>query len=79
MYLPKSEATTLGPFDQTRKNDRTTNVYLQDPDTQQLASRINSPRSPMKTNIVLVSIIHPVILIYSDLTGRFPFKSAKVN
>ena len=33
----------------------------------------------MRTNIVLVSLFRPSKLIYSDLTGRFPVKSARGN
>ena len=33
----------------------------------------------MRTNIVLVSMFRPSKLIYSDLTGRLPVKSARGN
>ena len=78
-HLPKSEATTLGHLDQTRKNIRSTKVYSETSTPQQSARSIDSIASPMRTNIVLVSMPRPSKLIYSDLTGHFPVKSARGN
>ena len=75
-HLSKSEATTLGHLDQTRKNIQSTKSEKQDKDDDKPIEQ------EPKTEHVYAAIINPQETtgkIYTDQTGQFPTVSSRGN
>ena len=71
-HLPKSEATTKGHLDQTRKNLRSTKI-TEEPETDPIQEPNNQPTQQ------LFATIESTGKIYTDQTGRFPVTSSQGN